>query len=117
MARDNIIKEFTSLKGIGKAKAEILYEAGFQSMDKLRNATIEDIIKIKGFNEKFAKDILNQLKKTEKPLKKTPSKDEKPKEKKKIEVPIEKTMKEPTHEIKKVSKEEKIEYTLKWTRL
>jgi len=62
MVKEDVIKEFTSLKGVGKAKAELLHNSGFDSIEKLKNTTVEDLVKIKGISEKNAKDILNQLK-------------------------------------------------------
>ena len=61
MAKEDVIKEFTTLKGVGKAKAELLYDNGFNSLDKLKKASVEDLLKVKGVNEKFAKDIKSQL--------------------------------------------------------
>ena len=99
MVKEDVIKEFTSLNGVGKAKAELLHNSGFDSIEKLKNTTVEDLVKIKGISEKNAKDILNQLKseRKEEPKKnkeKTESKEteevkeEKVKEKKTEEVEI-----------------------------
>jgi len=63
MAKKDIIKEFSSLNGVGKAKAEQIYNSGFDSLEKLGKTPVEDLVKIKGINEKFAKDIKAQLKK------------------------------------------------------
>lgn len=89
MTKEDVVKQFTSLKGIGKAKAELLYNNGLDSLDKLKKASIEELTKIKGINEKFAKDIKDQLKaevepkETTKPEKKVKAKTEaKPKKKK-----------------------------------
>ena len=62
MVKGDVVKEFTLLKGVGKAKAELLHNSGFDSIEKLKNATVEDLVKVKGISEKNAKDILNQLK-------------------------------------------------------
>jgi large subunit ribosomal protein L32e len=67
MTKNDTIKEFTRLPGIGKAKAELLYNNGFTSLQKLKTTSIEDLIKIKGITEKNATDILGQLK--EEPIK------------------------------------------------
>ena len=87
MAKEDVIKEFSSLNGVGKAKAELIYNSGFDSLEKLGKASVEDLVKIKGINEKFAKDIKDQLKKeinttSEKKAEKPPSKPEKTTEKK-----------------------------------
>ena len=64
MTKESVIKEFTSLNGVGNAKAELIYTSGFNSIEKLKNATVGDLKNIKGITEKNAKDILNQLKET-----------------------------------------------------
>jgi len=86
MTKEDVIKEFSSLNGVGKAKAELIYNSGFDSLEKLGKASIEDLVKIKGINEKFAKDIKDQLKKeagttSEKKTEKPQSKPEKTVEK------------------------------------
>ena len=62
MTKEDVLKKFTSLKGVGKAKAELLYKNGFDSIEKLKKANSKDLTKIKGITEKNAEDILNQLK-------------------------------------------------------
>ena len=64
MTKESVIKKFTSLNGVGNAKAELLYTSGFDSIDKLKNATVEELKNINGITEKNAKDILSQLKET-----------------------------------------------------
>jgi large subunit ribosomal protein L32e len=72
MTKEAVLKEFEALKGVGKAKAKLLYDNGFETMDKLKKAKITDLTKVKGITEKNAKEILDQLKvKKEKPVKKT----------------------------------------------
>jgi large subunit ribosomal protein L32e len=90
MTKENVLKEFEALKGVGKVKAKLLYENGFDSLDKLKKAKIKDLTKLKGITEKNAKEILDQLKDNkQKTAKKTAEKKtpEKPKEKK--EEPVE----------------------------
>lgn len=86
MVKEDIIKEFTSLlKGVGKAKAELLINNGFDSIEKLKNSTVEELVKIKGISEKNANDIIIQLKDESKDELKTTKekiKDEKEKGKK-----------------------------------
>jgi len=79
MAKDDVIKDFTSLKGVGKAKAELLYKNGFNSLDKLKKATVADLTKVEGVSETVAKNIIDQFKQPAK-AKKTSTK--KPTEKK-----------------------------------
>ncbi|VVB61514.1 50S ribosomal protein L32e [uncultured archaeon] len=72
MTKEVVLKEFEALKGVGKAKAKLLYDNGFDSMDKLKKAKLKDLTKLKGITEKNAKEILGQLKeKKEKSAKKT----------------------------------------------
>ena len=97
MAKADIIKEFASLKGVGKAKAELLYDSGFDSLEKLKKASVKDLTKVKGVNEKFAKDIREQLKETKE---KKPKETAKPKAEKKVEKPKPKAKEEKTTEEK-----------------
>ena len=109
MAKDDFIKELTSIKGIGKARAEDLFKNGYDSMEKLKKASVGDLTKVKGINEKFAHEIKDQLKTETKSKKAT-----KPKPEKKVEREIaEETKKEEVVEEKpekpKVEKEEEEE--------
>ncbi|MDH7517968.1 MAG: 50S ribosomal protein L32e [Candidatus Thermoplasmatota archaeon] len=119
MTKEDVIKEFSSLKGVGKAKAELLYENGFTSMEKLKKASVKDLTKVKGINEKLAKEIKNQLsgKKTEKKEEKTKTKKSKKEyeEAKKEKEPEEKPEPEKEVEEEKVEivEEEKKEYKAK----
>jgi len=60
MAKEDVIKTFTALKGVGAAKAEALYDAGYTSLEKLSKASVEDLSKIKGITENAAEAILEQ---------------------------------------------------------
>ena len=62
MTKEQVLREFEALKGVGKAKAKLLYDNGFTSVDKLKKAKVNELVKIKGITEKNAKDILMQLK-------------------------------------------------------
>ena len=63
MKKETIIKQFASLKGIGEKKAELIYENGFDSIEKLKKASANDLKRITGISEKIASDIIHQLKK------------------------------------------------------
>ncbi len=83
MTKETVLKEFEALKGVGKVKAKLLYDNGFDSLEKLKKAKIKDLTKLKGITEKNAKEILDQLKeKKEKTTKKTDEPKEEQKEKK-----------------------------------
>jgi len=63
MAKKDVVNKFKSLNRVGESKAELLYDSGFDSFDKLKKASIEDLTKVKGISENFAIDIKDQLKK------------------------------------------------------
>jgi large subunit ribosomal protein L32e len=86
MTKETVLKEFEALKGVGKVKAKLLYESGFDSVEKLKKAKVNDLTKLKGISEKNATEILAQLKeKKEKPAKKEPEKKEEKAPEKKAE--------------------------------
>lgn len=94
--KESVIKEFTKIKGVGKAKAELLYNKGFDSVDKLKKATVKDLEKIEGITEAIAKDIKDYFKEETKAIKtKEPKKEkvEKPKAKKEEKIKVEKKAK------------------------
>lgn len=79
--KEDILKKLTSLKGIGKVKAEAIIEAGFDSTKKIQEASIEDLCKVNGVSDSVATTIKDQLgegKKAPKakPKSKTPKKTE-----------------------------------------
>jgi DNA repair protein RadC len=61
------------VKGLGK-KAENLKDAGIDSVEKLANAKVDDLLRIKGIGkvsaQKFTKKLLKKLTKKRKKLKK-----------------------------------------------
>ena len=126
MAKKDVVNEFTKIKGVGKAKAELLYDSGFDSIDKLKKATIKDLTKIEGITDANAKSIraeyqektkttsekapkekkieTKEPKKQEKIDTKKEKKQEKPKEQAKEEEPEEKDIKEEKYQVKKKPK-------------
>lgn len=50
------------LPGIGISLADALYETGFYSADELRNASVEDLIQIRGIGEEKAKMLIETAK-------------------------------------------------------
>ena len=114
MAKADVIKEFTKLKGVGPAKAELLYKSGFTSLEKLKSAKISDLTKIDGITDTNAKELLAQFKATGKTKPKTQKKPvAKPKiaektieEKKPAKKPEPKTKEPVEKETKEESKEE-----------
>ena len=53
--------ELTNVKGIGKAKAAALYST-FKTTSQIKNASIEELIKVKGITRDNAADIIEYLK-------------------------------------------------------
>ncbi|NJD51280.1 MAG: 50S ribosomal protein L32e [Candidatus Methanoperedens sp.] len=51
------IKQLTTIDGVGKAKAKILYDAGFETIESVKNASEEEIAGIKGIGEKLGRKI------------------------------------------------------------
>jgi len=124
MSKQEVVKELSNIKGIGKAKAESIYDNGFDSIDKIKKASIKDLTKVNGITESIAKNIQKELvketkkekpkqeKKTKSPdkkeLKKTQTKKEKPKPSKKEKAAPKKEEKEEEED-----KEETTEYIVK----
>ncbi len=55
--KDDILKEFTELPGVGMSKAKILYKGGFDSIKALEKASVEELFDLKGINENLANGI------------------------------------------------------------
>lgn len=62
-SKASIIKEFTSIPGIGASKAESLYNAGFRSISELRKTSLKKLSEVKGIGEVKAKKIKEELRK------------------------------------------------------
>jgi len=107
MTKESVIKEFTALKGVGQAKAELLYTSGFTSMEKLKKATAKELQAIKGITEKNANDILNQVNQSEK-------KETKPSKEKQKATPVkESSVKKEEEVVEIVDEEQEEEYKAK----
>ena len=116
MAKADVVKEFTKIKGIGKAKAELLYDKGFDSLNKLKKVSIKDLTKVEGITETIAKNIKDQFEEkkpsTKKEVKKPKvKKEEEPKAKKETK-PKAKPEKKAEEE-EEEPEEEKEEYRVK----
>jgi len=59
--RLQVIEAIKDLIGVGSFKANILYDAGFDSTDKLRKARIEDLLSIKGISQVAAESIFSTI--------------------------------------------------------
>ena len=104
MTKEEVIKEFTKIKGVNKTKAELLYKNGFDSFEKLKKAKIKDLEKIDGVTSTLAKSILKQASAKSK-TKTKEAKSSKPEKTKEPQKKGEKKEKQPSVETKK--KEEK----------
>ncbi|MCS7125933.1 MAG: DEAD/DEAH box helicase [Aigarchaeota archaeon] len=51
----------TRLKGIGRVRARALYRAGYTSLEKLRSATLDDLVRVLGIGRSTAEKIVEQL--------------------------------------------------------
>jgi len=115
MEKKDAINEFTKIKGIGKAKAEALYDNNFDTLEKLKKANVKDLLKVDGITETIAKDIKNHFEEKPKITKtKTPKekKVEKPKPEKVPEVK-QKDKEKTEKKVKVEKKEEKTKVTKK----
>ena len=63
MGSEDITKFLTSIQGIGKAKAEAIVKAGFDSIEKLKEADIKELSGIKGIGGELAKKIKEEAEK------------------------------------------------------
>jgi len=63
--KEEVISQFTQLEGVGRKKAEALYEAGFRSLEELKKASVEELSKVEGIGETLAKKIKEQLEEAE----------------------------------------------------
>jgi len=54
---DEAIKQLTTIDGVGKAKAKLLYDAGFITIASIKKASVDEIADIKGIGAKLANKI------------------------------------------------------------
>lgn len=104
--KEDVLEKLTSLKGIGKVKAEAIIEAGFDSVSKIQKASIEDLTVVNGVSEAVATSIKDQLGESKK---QTKAKAKPKTQKKPAKKPDEKPKQPPqkSKEQKEVKKEEK----------
>ncbi|MEM2899983.1 MAG: helix-hairpin-helix domain-containing protein [Thermoplasmata archaeon] len=63
--KKEVLETFCKIPGIGLSKAELLYSAGYTSIEKLQAASVEELSKINGISPMLARSIINGLKKTD----------------------------------------------------
>ncbi|MDG6228625.1 MAG: 50S ribosomal protein L32e [Candidatus Thermoplasmatota archaeon] len=88
MAKDDIIQNLTSLKGIGQAKAEALVNEGYDTIKKIQSASIDELTKVKGINENVARSLQSQLSTKTSVSKNEEKKSTETKEKKPVKRPV-----------------------------
>jgi len=59
--KENTIKAFQEIQGVGPSLAEELYANGFHSIDELKEASQSELLKINGIGESFSKTIKENL--------------------------------------------------------
>ena len=52
--------ELVKLEGIGRARARALYGSGFRHLEDIANATVEDLVNVKGIGVEIARKIIKQ---------------------------------------------------------
>lgn len=65
MSKDEVIDTISALPGVGRKKAEALYEAGFTTLEKLKGASLEELQAAPGIGPKVAQAIIDGLKEAE----------------------------------------------------
>jgi len=58
---EEIINEFTSIKGVGESRAKALYKAGYTSIGDLNDATAEELSRVRGITDQLAERIKNEV--------------------------------------------------------
>lgn len=67
MTEEEFVEDVADLPGVGEAKARALYEAGFEDLDALREATEDDLTEVDGIGPRIAEAILEGLEAREEP--------------------------------------------------
>ena len=60
-SREETVKVFSNIKGVGESKAEILFDNGYSSLEDLKSATLEDLSAINGIGGKLAEMIMSNI--------------------------------------------------------
>ncbi|OIR20309.1 MAG: hypothetical protein BEU04_00430 [Marine Group III euryarchaeote CG-Bathy1] len=62
LTKDMFVKQASKIKGLGKVKAEKIYDSGIRNLDDLKEMDVEKLAKVSGFTPKTAKNLLQNLK-------------------------------------------------------
>ena len=57
----DVLQELYRVKGVGPARAKALLEAGFRSAEDYRQATLEQLLAVKGITHRIAEDLLKHF--------------------------------------------------------
>lgn len=69
LARDEFMDLLTTIPGIGQVKAERIYKAGFNSLAKLKAASVDDLMALEGFTAVHANKVIAGVKELKTPEK------------------------------------------------
>lgn len=61
MSKDEVIETIANLPGVGRKKAEALYDAGFTTMEQLKAASVEELQNAEGVGPKVAQAVYDGL--------------------------------------------------------
>ena len=62
LTKEMFVKRASKIKGLGKVKAEKIYDSGIRNLDDLKEMNVDDLAKVSGFTPKTAKTVLQNLK-------------------------------------------------------
>lgn len=60
-SKEDVLAAFATLPGVSEVRAELLWDAGFTSVEALRSAAVEDLTAVEGIGAKTAEGILEAV--------------------------------------------------------
>lgn len=100
MAEKDVVSKLKKIKGVNDSKAKAIYDAGFTSVKKLKNASVDELLKVKGVNKAMAEKVVKEIGKDA--IKKEKKTEEKEVKEEKVGKKAEKKVKIVEKEIKKI---------------
>jgi hypothetical protein len=61
VGRDEIVDRFMSIPGLGRSRAEAIYDAGYTNLGLLRKASVEELTRVPGVGVSLARCISNNI--------------------------------------------------------
>ncbi|MFN7106077.1 MAG: helix-hairpin-helix domain-containing protein, partial [Pyrobaculum sp.] len=58
--REELVELVTSLRGVGRVRARVLYNHGYKTLRDLAGATVGELARLSGIGEKLASSIIEQ---------------------------------------------------------